>query len=227
MGEAQRALERLLRRIERNPNEPESFTGLVQVLRFCGLLRESIKAHDRAIDLDPTVAIGVSHTLFLAGDYPATIQSYSGHAGFYLDAAAWAALGDKVRASTLLRDRLARMQLSELMHGLMASLAAALEEKFDEARRCMDAMRIPREPEVMIYLARHYSYMEASDSAIKMLKQAMQCGFVCAPETLRSDPWLSTARAHPEFGSVLADSEALVGQARSLLRDSDVSILKA
>ncbi len=118
MGEASRALVRLLTRIERSPGEPESFTGLVQVLRFCGLLRESIAAHERAIDLDPTATTSVPHTLFLNGDYAATIETYSGRTGYYLDAAAWAALGDKVHACTLLRDRLARMSLSRAHDGL-------------------------------------------------------------------------------------------------------------
>ena len=218
MGAARQALARLLTRIERSPSEPESFTGLVQVLRFRGLLRESIAAHERAIDLDPTVTTSVPHTLFLNRDYPATIETYSGRAGYYLDAAAWAALGDKVRAGTLLRDRLARMSLSGLMAGLMGSLLAVLEERFDDAFRCMEAMRITQEPEALVYLARHYSYIKATDSAIKALQRATQSGFVCAPATLRSDPWFSAVRAHPEFGSVLSESENLAGQAHSMLQ---------
>src|SRR5262249_37901292 len=126
-------LGRLLKRIERNPAEPESFTGLVQVFRFCGLLRESVEAHKRATDLDPTVATSVPHTLFLAGEYASCIETYSGRASYYLYAAAWAALGDKARAAMLLRERLERMSLSELIRGLMASLLAALEDRFDDA----------------------------------------------------------------------------------------------
>ncbi len=227
MGAANRALVRLLTRIERSPGEPESFTGLVQVLRFCGLLRESIAAHERAIDLDPTATTSVPHTLFLNGDYPATIETYSGRTGYYLDAAAWAALGDKVHACTLLRDRLARMSLSQLMAGLMGSLLAVLEERFDDAFNCMEAMKIPQEPEALVYLARHYSFIKATDSAIKALKDATRSGFVCAPATLRSDPWFSAARAHPEFESVLAESENLAGQAHSMLRSYRVGIVKS
>jgi hypothetical protein len=220
-------LARLLNRVEQNPGEPESFTGLVQVFRFCGLLRESVEAHKKALDLDPTSITSVPHTLFLTGDYAGTIETYGGRASYYLDAAAWAALGDKPRAIVLLRDRLARMSLSELMKGLMASLVAILEERFAEAFRCMESMKIPHEPEVMIYLARHYSYMGAPDSAVKILKQAARSGFVCPPETLGSDTWLSAARAEPEFGSVFAEAGSLVDQARSILRRSGVKIMKS
>src|SRR5215472_14672821 len=75
IGEARCALARLLTRIEHNSHEPESFTGLVQVLRFCGLLRESVAAHQKAFELDATVTTSVPHTLFLAGDYAATIET--------------------------------------------------------------------------------------------------------------------------------------------------------
>ena len=220
LGEARRALARLLKRIECNPGEPESFTGLVQVLRFCGLLRESIAAHKRATDLDPTAVTSVPHTYFLAGDYASTIETYSGRASYYLDAAAWAALGDKARAITLLRERLTRMSLSELMKGLMESLLALLEGRFGDAFHCMEAMRILHEPEALVYLARHYSFIGSPGSAVDALHRAAQSGFVCAPNTLRSDEWLKAARAHPGFGSVLTDAESYVDQAHLILQRS-------
>ena len=227
LGESRRALARLIERIERHPTEPESFTGLVQVFRFCGLLRESIAAHKRATSLDPTVVTSVPHTLFLAGDYASTIETYSGRASYYLDAAAWAALGDKVRAAMLLRERLARMSLSELMKGLMGSLLALLEDKFGDAFHYMEAMKIPHEPEVLVYLARHYSFMGSPDLAINALKRAAQSGFVCAPDTLRSDKWLEAVRTHAEFGSVLNEAEGFMDQAHSILQRSTVRIITA
>jgi DNA-binding winged helix-turn-helix (wHTH) protein len=225
LGESRRALARLLKRIERRPAEPESFTGLVQVFRFCGLLRESIAAHKRATSLDPTVVTSVPHTLFLAGDYAGAIETYSGRASYYLDAAAWAALGDRERAAILLRERLAGMSLSELMQGLMGSLLALLEERFGDACHCMEAMRIPHEPEVLVYLARHYSFMGSPDLAINALKRAAQSGFVCAPDTLRSDKWLEAVRTHAEFGSVLNEAEGFMDQAHSILQRSTVRII--
>ena len=198
---------------------------LVQVFRFCGLLRESIAAHKRAASLDPTVVTSVPHTLFLAGDYASTIETYSGRASYYLDAAAWAALGDKVRAAMLLRERLARMSLSELMKGLMSSLLALLEERFVDALHCMEGMKIPYDPEALVYLARHYSFMGSPDLAISALKRAAQSGFVCAPDTLRSDEWLKAARTHAGFGSVLTEAETLMDQAHSILQRSTVRTL--
>jgi tetratricopeptide (TPR) repeat protein len=201
--------------VKRHPGEPESFTGLVQVLRFRGLLEESIGANSRAADLDPTVITSVAHTLFLLGDYAAAIEAYSGRAAYYLDAAAWAALGNQQRAKALLRERLAKMSLSKLMKGLMSSLLALLLGKRDEAVRQMETTDTTLEPEILIYFARHYTQMGLVDAAIKALRQAPQLGMVCAPMTLNKDAWLAALRKHNEFPRLLSVAEMQVAEARS------------
>jgi DNA-binding winged helix-turn-helix (wHTH) protein len=214
-GHADDAMCRLLERLERHPGEPESFTSLVQVFRFRGMLLQSVKAHKRAVELDPAIVTSVAHTLFLDGEYASAIETYSGRAAYYLDAAAWAALGNRKRAITLLRERLNRMYLSKLMIALMSSLLALLEGRTDEAIHLMETADTTREPEILVYFARHYAKLKLADSAVKALKQAAQSGFVCAPNTLTSDPWLSTVRKHVEFGVLLNTAETLVGKAQS------------
>lgn len=218
MGHAQLALSRLSDRLARIRRDPETFTGLVQVFRFCGLLQESIDAHHRAQELDPTISTSVPHTLFLIGDYPAAIDTYAGRAGYYLDAAVWAALGETRRSVALLRERLGRAQLSHLMSGLTASLLAVLEQRTAEAIDLMQRINIRHEPEATMYLARHYSYLGAADEAIGMLRQAAAAGFICAPETLRRDPWLAAVRAHPHYRQIEAEAQKAVMRARSVLQ---------
>ncbi len=75
-----------------------------------------------------------------------------------------------------------------------------------------------REPEVLVYFARHYSRMKLAGRAINALKTAAQSGFVCAPDTLNSDPWLNAVRKHREFGSILSTAEGLVQDARSSIK---------
>jgi hypothetical protein len=69
-------------------------------------------------------------------------------------------------------------------------------------------------------LARGFDARERAtvDSAIAVLRRAVQSGFICAPTMLRSDAWLSAARAHPDFPSVLTESQTLVREAESELR---------
>jgi len=209
MGRADEAMARLLARLKKHPDEPESYTGLVQVYRFCGMLEESIEAHKRAVELDPAVVTSVPHTFFLAGDYARAIETYGGRAGYYLDAAAWAALGEKERAVVLLRERLGRMSLSKLMTALMESLLAILEERNVEAVMLMEGADTVREPEILIYFARHYAYMGLADGAMEAVKQAREAGFVCAPKTLRMDPWFGALRQHAEFKVLLNQTEAI------------------
>jgi DNA-binding winged helix-turn-helix (wHTH) protein len=214
-GRADEAMCRILGRLERHPGEPESFTSLVQVFRFRGLLQQSVEAHRRAAQLDPAILTSVAHTFFLSGEYASAIESYSGRAAYYLDAAAWAALGDRKRAIALLRERLGRMSLSRLMTTLMSSLLAVLEGRPEEAVRLMETTGTTREPEILVYFARHYARLKLADRAVGALKLAAQSGFVCAPNTLISDAWLSGLRKHSEFGSLLNGAETLVQKARS------------
>ncbi|MFL6415467.1 MAG: hypothetical protein ACJ74Y_07340 [Bryobacteraceae bacterium] len=215
-GEARNAMVRLMHRLEKHPGEPETLAGLVQVLRFCGLLQESMNMNDRAAELDPTMVTSIPHTLFLLGDYASTIETYSGRTGYYLDAAAWAAKGERIQAVTLLRKRLGHESLSNLMAGVMGSLLSVLEGRADDAVSQMRDTDATREPEAMVYFARHYSYLRKKELAIQALKDATQAGFVCAPQTLRNDEWLADARGHSEFGDLLERSENLTGHMRSI-----------
>ena len=163
---------RLLERLKRHPDEPESWTGLVQVFRFRGLLEESLAAHRRAVSVDPAVVTSVAHTLFLAGEFASAIESYGGRATYYLDAAAWAALGEHERAAKLLRERLAQQSLSKLMTALMRSLLELLEGHDEEAARLMEAADPVLEPEILMYYARHYGHMGRSEVALETLRRA-------------------------------------------------------
>jgi DNA-binding winged helix-turn-helix (wHTH) protein len=214
-GHADEAMCRLLKRLQHYPREPESFAGLVQVLRFRGLLQQSLETHKQAKELDPTIVTSVAHTLFLTGEYASAIEAYSGRAAYYLDAAAWAALGDESRAIALLRERLEGMTLSKLMTALLSSLLAVLEGRADDAVRLMEAADTTRDPEIKAYFARHYAQIGLTSSAISALEQAAHLGFVCAPITLTSDAWLSPLDQHAEFGSLLKRLETLVEEAKS------------
>jgi DNA-binding winged helix-turn-helix (wHTH) protein len=214
-GRAEEAMRRLLERLEHHPGEPESLSGLVQVLRFRGLLRESLLAHKLATGIDPAVTTSIAHSLFLAGEYASAIEAYGGRAAYYLDAAAWAALGNHKRAITLLRERLARMTLSRLMTALLGSLLAVLEHRTEEAVRAMQEADASREPEILVYFARHYARMQQVDAALNLLKNAERAGFICAPETLKSDAWLIALRHHSSFESLLNAASASVASARA------------
>jgi DNA-binding winged helix-turn-helix (wHTH) protein len=217
MGRATQAMIRLSDRLEQHPGEPESLSGLVQVLRFCGLLPESIRVHQQAAEMDCAVVTSVAHSLFLSGNFAAAIEHYGGRGAFYLDAAAWAALGEPKRAITLLQDRLNRLPLSPLMSALMSSLLALLEGRNDEAIQLMESADATYDPEILVYFARHYARMGVADAAVHAIERAAISGFRCSADTLRLDPWLDAVRQHGEFKALLSAAEDEVLQHKAIL----------
>ena len=130
-------------------------------------------------------------------DYQATLDTY-GQTRYYLDAAAWAALGDTARATYLLSERLASGSLSPLMGGLMSSLLAVLEGRHADARTEISSVPIGRDPEVLLYLARHLGKIGAAAECIRVLRRARIKGLTSS-YTLEHDTWFAPVRGHGEF----------------------------
>jgi len=196
-GQTEQAMIRLAGRVKRRGEDPETLTGLVQVLRCCGLFDESIAAHERAIALDPTTQTSVAHTWFLKGEYTKVFETYTGFR-LYLDAAAWAALGDTQHAATLLRSRLAKNEMSPLMAGPGASLLAALEGRRDDVLAILENMRSFNEPEAQFYLARHSAMVGAVETTLELLQRARAGGFL-GPACLQYDRVFDCMRELPQF----------------------------
>jgi serine/threonine protein kinase/tetratricopeptide (TPR) repeat protein len=68
IGQATRAIVRLLDEANRHGNDPELFAGLVHACRYCGLFDEALAAHDEARRLDPNVPTSLDQTLLMMGE---------------------------------------------------------------------------------------------------------------------------------------------------------------
>jgi len=218
LGQPREAVVRLTQRIVVRGGEPESFAGLVHALRVCGLLDESLLAHQHAVRLDPTIVTSVPHTHFLRAEYEAALEGYA-NTGYYLDAASWAALGDSKRAVALLSERLEKQQLSDLMGGLMRSLLAVLEGRKSEALGFIKNLPVEREPELVFYLARHLAMLRAGDDCVAMLKQAREQGMTSS-YTLLHDGVFGPLRGRLDF-------RREVGQARMLENGARQAFIRA
>jgi DNA-binding winged helix-turn-helix (wHTH) protein/tetratricopeptide (TPR) repeat protein len=210
-GNALQAMTRLATHVKARGDDPESLAGLVQVLRCCGLLDASVAAHERAVRLDPSIKTSVAHTHFLRGEFAKVFETYTG-ALFYLDAAAWAALGAIDRAREMLRHRLTEPQLGSVMATLMASLLAVLEGDGGKAIELIRASKIDREPEAIFYLARHCAMAAAAKPALEILQRARKGGF-WSSRALDCDPAFAGIRALPEFSDELREARRLELQA--------------
>lgn len=183
------------------------------MFRYCGLLTQSVEAHNRAVELDPAIATSIAHTYFLKGDFAATLDWYEGRTGAYLDAVAWAALGEKRRAITLLRQRASS---SGLIAPLIQSLLAVLEDRAGEAHAIMDKGQAGQDPEALVYFARHYASIGAAGRAIHALREALDRGFVCPPATMEGDPWLRPVIQHAGYDGLRRAASQRIQEAESL-----------
>jgi DNA-binding winged helix-turn-helix (wHTH) protein len=218
LGRASEAMVRLAGRLTRRGEDPETLAGLVQVLRCCGLLEDSIAAHKRAIALDPTIKTSVAHTHFLRGEFSRVFETYNSGAGYYLDAAAWAGLGAVDRAVDLLRTRLS-LSPGPSMASLMASLLAVLENRGEDAIALMESEDIIREPEGLFYLARHCGMLNAAGPAIHLVRRARLGGFWSSC-TLERDPAFAGIRNGPEFDDELQEARRLESHACQVFRQA-------
>jgi len=216
-GQALQAVIRLAPRLENRKEDPETLAGMVQAFRYCGLLEESVAAHQLAVSLDPAIRTSVAHTHFVRGEFARVFETYTG-ALYYLDAAAWAALGASDRAAALLRERLAQPALGKTMSTLMASLLAVLDGETQRATNLMHDLEGIRDPEVFFYLARHCAMLDDRDRAIEMVRRARRAGFWSSCALLK-DPSLSGLRAHPDWQREIEEAGRLESHARQLLRE--------
>ena len=218
LGQALHAMTRLAARLKQHGEEPETFAGLVQVLRFCGLMEESVAAHERAIALDPTVSTSVAHTYFLQGEYERVFETYVGKR-YYLDAAAWAAMGDTDHAIAVLHERLTHPKLSPLMFGLMASLLAVLEGRSEEAIAVIEHTEVLHEPELLFYLARHLAMLNVAPAAVEMLQRARRAGF-SSSRALEQDAAFAEVRNQPGFDHEREEAKSREAHASQILHET-------
>jgi tetratricopeptide (TPR) repeat protein len=205
MGRATDAMRRLLDFLaRRNGNDPEAFSGLVHALRFCGLLPESLAAHERARALDPTIVTSVAHTRWLVGDLEGALQETTGDIG-YMPGLALAALGRGTDAVAALRWRERGMR-DNRARAFLVSLRALLEGNADESRAALArAAAQLRDPEALFYIARTYAHLGDRCAALASLEQVVEGGFFCYPGLL-NDQWLAPLRGHARFDALLASA---------------------
>jgi eukaryotic-like serine/threonine-protein kinase len=207
-GCAQNAMQRLLERARFRRNDPELFAGLVQACRYSDELEASIAAHHRGRHLDPHLVTSAAHTYFLLGDYASTVECYGKKAGYYLDCAALAALGENQTALAILRERAQSRSTAGAIEGIMRSLRAFLEGDWDECLKAIETEEavILKDPETSFYSARHLARINQIDLAISALSNTIDMGYLCATAISR-DPWFASLRSSPHYTELMRKAE--------------------
>lgn len=215
-GRSLQALQRLTGRLAAHGQDAQTLAGLVHVLRCCGLLRQSVAVHQQAKALDPTIGTSVAHTYFLLCDYPSVFGTYVGQ-GYYLDAAAWAALGQTDRAVALLHKRLKQPELSPLMLTMMQSLVDVLQGDSANAVRLAKQAAIADEPEATFYYARHCGMAQDANATVDLVRRA-RLGGLWSSTALEQDASFNGVRHLPEFADEITAAKELEASAIQQLR---------
>jgi serine/threonine protein kinase len=201
LGRSKDALRRLLAAASRRRSDPEMFAAIVHAARFCGLVDESIAAHDRARQLDPNIPTSVTHSHFMKGDYARALANVGRDIG-YIDVLSMVMLGRVDAAMTLLRER-ERTATDRRYRLWLAHLRATMEGDATTALTMIDELLLTvRDSEALFYLARALARLSANDKAIETLERSVEGGFLCYPAFER-DLWLDPLRSNARFKTLV------------------------
>ena len=204
MGRARDAMLRLAGRAR--CADPEIFAGLVSTCRYCGLLEESVAAHERAVSLDARIRTSVPHTWFLQADH-ARVATIAIEEFPYIGPLSLAELGRTPEALSGLRT------LEETMRsrvpGFVVAARTLLEGNTTESVAAIGRIVASgfRDPEGLFYLSRQLAHLNESAAALDLLERVVGGGFFCYPSMARYR-WLDSLRKKPAFTRLLKQAEA-------------------
>jgi tetratricopeptide (TPR) repeat protein len=223
IGQARRAVVRLLSEANRHGNDPELFAGLVHACRYCGLYEESIAAHFEARRLDPNVPTSHEQTLLMTGD----IERLLAIERPLIDAGA----DDGIRVIGLglagRRDE-ARRALADMRHASRIPVFESWTEYLlawldrrpaDMVLPALGPLKINDDPEAIFQLGWLLCDVGEHERGLDCLRRAVAKGYFVAP-TLSGSPQFDELRSDPVFQAIVAEAEAGRRQALAAFREA-------
>ena len=226
IGQALRALVRLLGEAGRHGNDPELFAGLVHACRYCGLYEQSIAAHAEARRLDPNVFTSLEQTLLMTGDIdrllavepPAIVAGADD--GIQVIGLGLAGRRDEAR-SKLLAMHQAPSRIPAFQSWI-AYLTAWLDRRpagMSLEAPAFSALKIQYDPEAMFQEGWLLCDVGEYEKGLVLLRRAVGKGYFVAP-TLSNSRAFDALRSDPLFQAVVAEAEAGREQALAAFRDA-------
>ena len=225
MGQAPRAIVRLLGEADRHDNDPELFAGLVHACRYSGLYGESIAAHAEARRLDPNVPTSLEQTLLMTGDLERllAVQAPRILAGaddvIRVIGLGLAGRGEEARQVLLeVRRRPHIPAFWTWSEYLMAWLDRRPADMLD-GLSALSTLKIQDDPEAIFQEGWLLCDVGEHESGLDHLRRAVSRGYFPVP-TLSHSPHFDALRGHPAFQTLLTEAEAGRREALNAFREA-------
>ena len=212
IGQAQRAVVRLVGEANRHGNDPELFAGLVHACRYCGLFDESIAAHAEARRLDPNVPTSVEQTLLMTGDLdqllafepPALVAGAD--EGIRVIGLGLAGRRDEARRALL---RMRRAHIPAFQSWTEYLMAWLERRKADMLTRIsvFDGLKIREDPEAIFQEGRFFCDVGECQLGLDLLRRAISKGY-WPLATLQGSHEFDSVRDDAAFQRLIADAAA-------------------
>jgi TolB-like protein len=220
IGQAQRAIVRLLTQANRHGNDPELFSGLVHACRYCGLFEQSIAAHREARRLDPNVPTSVEQTTMMTGDLerlmaiePSLVVAGADD-GIRVIGLGLAGRRDEARRALEAMRRTTRIAtFNSWAEYLMAWIDKRPADMWANNMSALGGLKIRDDPEAIFQEGWLLCDVGEHQRGLGFLRRAVEKGYFVAP-TLTGSRHFDALRGDPGFQEVLALAEA--GRARAL-----------
>jgi hypothetical protein len=185
-------------------NDAELLAGLVHACRYCGLLDESVAAHERARRIDPTVRTSVAQTHWTRRDYPRAIEADLDSPS-YISILSVEGMGRTSEAIVLVNEALRRPTVPQTARVFLSAWRAAFEGDRDAALASVEhCMRVNfLDPEGIYRLGWMLARLREDAFALEVLRRAVTGGYAC-PFHMSADPWFEGLRENREFNQILA-----------------------
>ena len=198
LGRAQDAMMRLLRQ-PAIANDAELLAGLVHACRYCGLLDESVAAHERARRMDPTVRTSVAQTHWARRDFARAVEADLDSPS-YVSILSVEGMGRTGEAIVLVTEALRRPTVPQMARVFLSAWRAAFEGDSEAALASVEhCLRVNfLDPEGIYRLGWLLARLGEDAFALQLLRKAVTGGFAC-PFHLSADPWFEGIRPAREF----------------------------
>ena len=189
---------------------------MVHVCRYCGLLDESVAAHECARRLDPTVRTSVAQTFWVRRDYERAIDA-DVDSPSYISILAVDGLGRTQEAIALASEALRRPTVPRTARTFISTFRAIFEgdcaAALAGAEQCLE-LDLP-DPEAFYRLGWMFARLGQEEVALTLLRRAVESGFSC-PFHLEADPAFASIRASGGFAGILNLARQRQSAARAL-----------